>query len=282
MSLRPDAQSPAAGRTEHDTGSDPTGSEVTESDGANDAAHEAFVEYARTEPGSPRCRELREWLVNEYTPVAHHIAQRFGGRGQPDDDLRQVALLGLVNAVNRFDPERGSEFLAFAVPTIMGEVRRYFRDKTWAVRVPRRLQLLRMSISRAAEELSQELGSAPDPEHLASRLGISKQEVYEGLAASNAYKSASLDKESAVEGEGAPLREMIGDVDPDLERVELHETLEPLLAELPERERRIVVLRFFQNCTQTQIAADVGISQMHVSRLLTKTLKALRGRITEE
>lgn len=254
-----------------------------DSDGRDSAAvTAAFTEFAGTEPGSVRRHDLCDWLVREHTPVAHHIAQRFSGRGQPDDDLRQVALLGLVNAVNRFDPERGSEFLAFAVPTIMGEVRRYFRDKTWAVRVPRRLQLLRMSISGAADELAQELGAAPDPERIAARLGISKQEVREGLAASNAYKSASLDKEAAVDGEGAPLRELLGDLDPDLERVELHETLQPLLEELPERERRILVLRFFRNYTQTQIAADVGISQMHVSRLLTKTLKTLRVRITQE
>lgn len=222
-------------------------------------------------------RAVRARLVAEHLPVAEHIARRFRSRGQPEDDLRQVAAVGLIQAVDRFDPERGSDFLSFAVPTITGEVRRYFRDSTWAVRVPRRLKELHAAIGATAAQLGHDLGRAPRPTELAEALELPIEEIYEGLGAASAYRSDSLDE--VVFGEdssGVPMGELLGVADDRFDEVENREALHPALAALPERERTIVVLRFFGNLTQTQIAARVGLSQMHVSRLLAASLAHLR------
>jgi RNA polymerase sigma-B factor len=220
---------------------------------------------------------LRERLVAEHLPVAEHIAHRFRSRGQSEEDLRQVAALGLVQAVDRFDPARGTDFLSFAVPTITGEVRRYFRDATWSVRVPRRLKELHAELGVATAELSQELGRAPRPSELAARLGCPVAEVREGIGAANAYQSDSLDQLVSTE-DGAPgsLGDLLGVDDPDLATAEARQALHPALAALPERERTIVILRFYGNLTQTQIAERVHLSQMHVSRLLAASLMTLR------
>ncbi|RZS32818.1 RNA polymerase sigma-28 (SigD/FliA/WhiG) subunit [Herbihabitans rhizosphaerae] len=250
-----------------------------------DYAHLAplFGELAALPESDPKRAELRETLVTEHLPLAQHIAARFGNRGEPRDDLTQVATVGLINAVDRFDPERGSDFLSFAVPTIMGEVRRHFRDTSWSVRVPRRLKELHLSVSAASAELSQRLGRAPKPSEIAEHLGMTKEQVYEGLEASAAYHSVSLDEvRGGADDEVTPLRDRIGEEDPALEGVEYHESLEPLVRELPERERHILALRFFRNMTQTQIAERIGISQMHVSRLLSRTLERLRRRLQDE
>ena len=241
-----------------------------------------LAELAGLAADDPRRTELRDRLVTEFLPVAQHIARRFAQRGEPYDDLVQVATVGLISAIDRFDPTRGSDFLSFAVPTIMGEVRRHFRDTSWSVRVPRRLKELHLAITSATNELSQHLGRAPTPSELATHLGIGKEDVYEGLEASNAYRSSSLDELLVGTDTSVPLGDALGDEDPELAGVENRETLQPLLQQLPERERTIILLRFFGNLTQTQIADRVGLSQMHVSRLLSKTLEDLRKGLLNE
>lgn len=235
-----------------------------------------FDELAALSDGDPERETVREQLVTGYLPLAEHIAHRFAGRGTPKEDLVQVATVGLINAVDRFEPAKGSDFLSYAVPTVMGEVRRHFRDASWAMRVPRRLKELHLSVSGASTRLAQELGRAPTPAEIATHLGISKEEVFEGLEAGQAYHASSLDESLGGDGEGMPLGEAIGEQDSGMEGVENHEALEPLIRELPQRERHIIALRFYYNLTQTQIAERVGISQMHVSRLLSRTLARLR------
>ncbi|SER41825.1 RNA polymerase, sigma 28 subunit, SigD/FliA/WhiG [Lentzea xinjiangensis] len=252
----------------------------TRSGGDYDHLAPLFAELAATPPGPAR-ESLRDRLVTEHLPVAQHIARRFGHRGEPHEDLVQVATVGLINAVDRFDPERGSDFLSFAVPTIMGEVRKYFRDSSWSVRMPRRLKELHLAINAGTSRLSQSLGRAPTPSELAEHLGLSREEVHEGLAAGNAYQSASLDDMLMSEDSSISLGSTIGEEDPEIAMIEQREALHPLLQKLPERERKIVIMRFFGNMTQTQIAQKVGISQMHVSRLLAKTLRQLRDVLEE-
>jgi len=241
-----------------------------------------FTELTGLDENDPRRAELRDLLVTEHLPLARNIARRFSGRGEPHEDLVQVATVGLINSVDRFDPTRGTDFLSFAVPTIMGEVRRHFRDTGWAVRVPRRLKEIRQSISAAVGELSQRFGRAPTPSEIASHLELPEEEVYEGLQASNAYRSASLDELLLDGGDTVSLGDTIGEDDARIEGVNDRESLAPLLQELPDRERRILVLRFFRNMTQTKIADRLGISQMHVSRLLARTLTRLREGLIKE
>lgn len=236
-----------------------------------------FAQFVAMRPGHPDHDALRSKLVTGHLPVVRHIARRFAGRGEPVDDLEQAGTVGLLGAVDRFDPGRGSDFLSFAVPTITGEIRRHFRDRTWSMRVPRRLKDLQSSIAGAVGPLSQELGRAPRPSEIARRLGMAVEEVLEGLDAQHAYRSSSLEELTA--GGDTPLLDTLGWADAELETVEYRETLGPLLDELPERERTIIVLRFFGNRTQTQIAERVGVSQMHVSRLLAQTLRTLRERM---
>jgi RNA polymerase sigma-B factor len=251
-------------------------------DGPYDHLAPVFEELTGLDENDPRRAELRDLLVTEHLPLARNIARRFSGRGEPHEDLVQVAMVGLINSVDRFDPARGTDFLSFAVPTIMGEVRRHFRDASWALRVPRRLKEMRQSISAAVGLLSQRLGRAPTPSEIASHLGLPKEEVYEGLQASNAYRSASLDELLLDDDNTVSLGDTIGEDDARIEGVDDRESLAPLLQELPERERRILVLRFFRNMTQTQIADRLGISQMHVSRLLGRTLATLREGLIKE
>ncbi|PXY24913.1 B/F/G family RNA polymerase sigma-70 factor [Prauserella sp. PE36] len=239
-----------------------------------------LTELAALPREDPRHTALREEVITRCLPLAEHIARRFSGRGESRDDLLQVARLGLLNAIDRFDTSRGTEFVAFAVPTIMGEVRRHFRDASWAVRVPRRLKELHLALSQTSGRLAQRLGRAPTPSELAAELDLDPEDVWEGLLAGNAYQSVSMDAAHNEDGT-LPLAETVGEDDAELEHVEYHESLQPLLAQLPERERRVLILRFYGNMTQTQIAERVGISQMHVSRLLARTLAFLRARLTE-
>jgi RNA polymerase sigma-B factor len=236
-------------------------------------------EYAALAADDPRRESLRDELVTGFLPVAQHIARRFSGRGEPLDDLVQVATVGLIHAVDRFSPERGSDFFSFAVPTISGEVRRHFRDLGWSMRVPRRLKDLHVSINGAVSTLAQQLGRAPRPTEIAEHIGVSVTDVLEGLEASEAYRSSSLDEMLSSEQGSATVGELVGEADAELDRVDSRQALRPLLAELDERERTIVLLRFFGNMTQTQIAEHVGISQMHVSRLLAQTLDRLRNKM---
>lgn len=240
--------------------------------------HELLAEMARLEPEDPRRLAIRDELVTMHLPLVHHLARRFRDRGEAHDDLVQVGTIGLIKSVDRFDPGRGVEFSTYATPTIVGEIKRHFRDKGWSVRVPRRLQELRLSIGRATAELSQANGRSPTVKELAAYLKISEDDVLEGLEAAQSYSTLSLDGSAGdPNGEAPALADTLGTDDAALENVEYRETLRPLLAALPDRERQIVLLRFFHNKTQSEIAEEVGVSQMHVSRLLVKALRTLRG-----
>ena len=222
----------------------------------------------------------RDEVVRLHLPLAGFLARRFRDRGESLEDLEQVATVGLLKAVDRYDINRGVEFSTFATPTMTGEIKRHFRDKGWAIRVPRRLQELRISISRATAELSQATGHSPTVHELAEYLGVSEDDILEGLESSQAYATLSLDASTSDgdDSEGTSLAETLGGVDPSMAEVEARETLNPLLAGLPARERRIVQMRFYDNLTQSQIAEEIGVSQMHVSRLLAKSLAQMRQR----
>ena len=258
---------------------------MTQEDGGlpgsdRDQAREQFVRLAALPEGDPVRVKLRETLVEMHLPLVEYLARRFAGRGEPLDDLVQVGTIGLIKAVDRFDTERGVEFSTYATPTVVGEIKRHFRDKGWTVRVPRRLQELRASLSLATAQLTQDLGRSPTVGELATHLGVGEEEVLEGLESANAYAAVSL--EATDDADGQSVLDTLGAMDEALEGVEYRESLKPLLDSLPERERRILVLRFFGNMTQSQIAAELGISQMHVSRLLARTLSQLRERLLEE
>ena len=244
-----------------------------------------FAERARLGEDDPRRPRLREELITGYRPVAQHIARKYGYRGENPDDLEQVAALGLVLAVDRFEHDRGIDFLSFAVPTITGEVLRHFRDRASTIRVPRRLREMQARIYDVAAELGQRLGRAARPSEIAAALEVDVEVVLDGLAAHGAAHTFSLD-EPAWDADGPDARArfgaVLGRVEPEFDLVEHREALEPLLADLPERERTILLLRFFGGLTQTEIGDHIGISQMHVSRLLARTLALLRRRLVVE
>lgn len=243
---------------------------------------EMFRQLVALPAESPEFCAQRDKIVERCLPLADHIARRFDGRGEAREDLVQVARVGLVNAVLRFDVDAGSDFVSFAVPTVMGEVRRHFRDNSWSVKVPRRLKEMHLRLGATTAELSQRLGRAPTPSELAAEMEVSRSEVVEGLVAGSSYNTLSIDGGSGS-GDGDDVRaiaDTLGSVDAGMERIDNRETLRPLLAALPERERAVLILRFFESMTQTQIAERVGVSQMHVSRLLAKSLARLRDQMT--
>ncbi len=244
-------------------------------------AREMFLKLRTLGDSSPEYAELRNQLVRMHLPLVEHLARRFRNRGEPLDDLTQVATIGLIKSVDRFDPDRGVEFSTYATPTVVGEIKRHFRDKGWAVRVPRRLQELRLALTTATAELSQLHGRSPTVHELAEKLAISEEEVLEGLESANAYSTLSLDVPD-TDDESPAVADTLGAEDEALEGVEYRESLKPLLEDLPPREKRILLLRFFGNMTQSQIAQEVGISQMHVSRLLARTLAQLREKLLVE
>ncbi|MET9223121.1 SigB/SigF/SigG family RNA polymerase sigma factor [Streptomyces sp. NPDC003300] len=244
-------------------------------------ARALFVELSKLPEGSNERAELRNQLVRMHLPLVEHLARRFRNRGEPLDDLTQVATIGLIKSVDRFDVDRGVEFSTYATPTVVGEIKRHFRDKGWAVRVPRRLQELRLALTTATGELSQRHGRAPTVHELAEHLKISEEEVLEGLESANAYSTLSLDVPD-TDDESPAVADTLGSEDEALEGVEYRESLKPLLEQLPPREKTILLLRFFGNMTQSQIAQEVGISQMHVSRLLARTLAQLRDKLLIE
>jgi RNA polymerase sigma-B factor len=237
--------------------------------------------YAELAPDLVERQQARDALINGYLPLAEHVARRFAGRGEPLDDLVQVATVGLINAVDRFEPDRGSHFLSFAIPTITGELRRYFRDHGWSARVPRRVKDLYLAVRGALVDLSQRLGRSPRPSEIADQLGIPTEKVIEALHAGEAYRSSSLDEMLSYGDTTAAHKKVVGELDAELWRIDDREALRPLLAELPARERTILALRFFHELTQAQIAEHVGISQMHVSRVLRQTLTFLQQRMNE-
>ena len=227
--------------------------------------------------------DCRDQLVRLHLPLVEHFARRFVNRGEPFDDLLQVGTIGLIKAIDRFDTDRGVEFSTYATPTIVGEIKRHFRDRGWAIRVPRRLQELRLSITTATADLTQQLGRSPTVSELARRIGVSDEEVIEGLESSNAYSTLSLDApDSSGDDSALSMIDVIGGDDEALEHVENRETIKPLLEALDPREKHILTLRFFRGMTQSQIAAEIGISQMHVSRLLARTLERLRESLEAE
>ena len=228
----------------------------------------------------PQRRELRQEAAIQALPYAKRLARRFQGLGEPLDDLEQVAALGLLKAIDRFDPSMGADFASYATPTITGELKRHFRDKGWSVHVPRRLQELRQEINKARAEIAQHIGHEPTAQQLADDIGVDIEQVVEALVASAAYRPVSLNAPVGGHDEDAlTLLDVVGCRDPGLDAVEFHESLQPALATLPAREQRIIALRFFGNLTQAQIAAELGISQMHVSRLLARGLAQLRAQI---
>jgi len=219
-------------------------------------------------------RDARNGLVEEHISVADFLARRFANRGEPSDDLRQVAFVGLVKAVERFDPDRGVAFASFAVPTITGEIKRHFRDRTWSVRVPRNLQELTIEIERARNDLGHELGRSPTVSEIAARIEVTDEAVLEGLEAATMYHSGSLDMPAAGV-EGRTIGDFVPALDDEQADAENRAFVRELLVSLPVRERRIVYLRFYEGLTQTEIAGRLGISQMHVSRLLARSLQEL-------
>ena len=239
---------------------------------ARDAEDRALIRRCQQE----RSTEVRRQTVEAFMPLARSLARRYHRGEEPLEDLEQVAALGLLKAIDGFDPERGTAFASFAVPTIVGELRRHFRDKGWAVRVPRDLQELALAVQRKSDEMSTELGRPPTPNELAERLERTVEEVMEAREALRAMRPASLDRPaSAADDEDEMPMQRIGDIDPAFERAEESVTLSHLMRGLPDRERKILALRFGGDLTQSEIGKRLGISQMHVSRLLRRTLEEL-------
>ncbi|MFF0560707.1 RNA polymerase sigma factor SigF [Streptomyces sp. NPDC004266] len=244
-----------------------------------------FARLSELEEGTHAYAYVRNTLVELNLALVRFAAARFGTRSEPMEDIVQVGTIGLIKAIDRFELTRGVEFPTFAMPTIIGEIKRFFRDTSWSVHVPRRLQELRLDLARAGDALAQRLDRAPTVAELAEELGIERQEVVEGLAASNAYTAASLDaqpdEEDGAGGEAA-LADRLGYEDHGLTGIEYIASLKPMIASLPTRERQILSLRFVSGLTQSEIGAELGISQMHVSRLLSRTLGRLRRGLTLE
>jgi RNA polymerase sigma-B factor len=270
---------PAAAATQADAGP-----ETPANDRSTDRAYarELFVELNELPEDDPKRAKMRDELVSLHMPLVEYLARRFRNRGEPLDDLVQVATIGLIKSIDRFDTDRGVEFSTYATPTIVGEIKRHFRDKGWAIRVPRRLQELKLALTKTTGELSQQLGRAPTIAELAQSLGMSEEEVLEGLESANAYAAVSLDAPEGSDEGGGAVSDTLGEYDEALDRVEYREALKPLLDQLPVREKKILMLRFFGNMTQSQIATQLGISQMHVSRLLARTLTQLREGLLHE
>ncbi|HEY8534496.1 MAG TPA: SigB/SigF/SigG family RNA polymerase sigma factor [Micromonospora sp.] len=252
----------------------PLGS-ATSVESATDVLHA----MAALPPDHPARPALRDRAIEAWLPLAHHLAHRYCGRGEPTDDLAQTAAIGLIKAVDKFDPSRGVDFAGYAIPTIIGELKRHFRDRTWDIRVPRRLQELRLSISEANTTLLQSLGRSPTVADVAAHLGITEEEVLEGLEGARAYNAVSLSTPTGDGDRTTELGDMLGTEDDEYELTELRVALGPALATLDEREQRILTLRFYGNLTQSQIAEKIGVSQMHVSRLLARALSKLRGQL---
>ena len=271
-----------------DGGSGPQGSDLGRGalpgrmDGAREQHAWLFGQFRDTTALEASRLAARDGLVALHLPLVEHCARRFRNRGEPFEDLVQVGTIGLIKSIDRFDLGRGVEFSTYATPTIIGEIKRYFRDKGWAIRVPRRLQELRMQIGATTAELTQVLGRSPTPRELAEAIGCSVEEIVEGIESSNAYSTLSLDAtDDSGEDGGVSMLEVIGLDDDELEQIEIRESIKPLLEALPSREKRILLLRFFKNKTQSEIASEIGVSQMHVSRLLSRTLAQLRRSLHE-
>jgi RNA polymerase sigma-B factor len=240
-----------------------------------------LAELAGLAADDPRRARVRARVIEWHLPMTVYLAGRFGGRGELLDDLAQVAAVGLIKAVDRFDPARGVEFASYAIPTIVGEIKRHFRDATWAVRVPRHLQELKQQMPAATEELLQTLRRAPTAAELAERLGISRREMVSAQLSANGYRPFSIDRGASARPDLRP-EDWLGGPDPELDAVDNRTTLRAMLARLPLRDQRILAMRFEGDMSQAQIAAVIGISQMQVSRLLVKSLARLHADLIRE
>ena len=266
-------QAPAVDSTEP---GDPPDHVPTAAERDRHASHELFRRLHACAPGSPEWRRHRDELVRRHLPLAHYLVRRFAGRGEPMDDLVQVATIGLIKAVDRFDLERGVEFSTYATPTVVGEVKRHFRDRGWAIRVPRRMQEHTLAVSRATGDLFGRLSRSPTIAELAGYTHLTEEEVLEAIGSAHAYTTVSLDVELADDSPGGAAHPAAGDAQAALENVEHRASLRPLLSRLSPRERQILALRFFANMTQSEIASEIGVSQMHVSRILRRAVTKLR------
>ena len=251
----------------------------THSDDSYDDVVEMFEALREMPAESHEYGRQRERIVDRCLPLADHVASHFARRGEGLDDLTQVARLGLMNAINRFDPAKGPSFIGFAVPTMMGEVRRYFRDYSWGMRVPRRLRELHVQISRATSDLAQKLGRAPTAGELSRVLEVPREEIIECLVAGDAYRLDSLDAPLGGGGSDKPrlVADSVGSIDPQIEHITNREAVRALVAALPQRDRQILHMRFFESMTQSQIAERIGVSQMQVSRILRTALERSRA-----
>ncbi|GGV91553.1 RNA polymerase sigma-F factor [Streptomyces gelaticus] len=235
-----------------------------------------FGQLKNLEPGTPEHGRVRAALIEANLPLVRYAAARFRSRNEPMEDVVQVGTIGLINAIDRFDPERGVQFPTFAMPTVVGEIKRYFRDNVRTVHVPRRLHELWVQVTGATEDLTTAHGRSPTTAEIAQRLRISEDEVLACIEAGRSYHATSL--EAAQEGDGLPgLLDRLGYEDPALTGVEHRDLVRHLLVQLPEREQRILLLRYYSNLTQSQISAELGVSQMHVSRLLARSFARLRS-----
>jgi RNA polymerase sigma-B factor len=263
-----------------DAGSDPSGpgqGPVGPADQRSQRSRELLEALAVATDPTER-QQLRRELVELHLPLAEYLARRFAGRGEPVEDLVQVGTIGLLKSVDGFDVGRGCEFARYAVPTILGELRRHFRDRGWTIRPPRQLQELRRELMDAGERLTQRLGRTPTTHDLAVELGLSDRQVLDGLVSSHAYSALSLEA-TEPSSEAPMVADPTGAVDEGFELVETRDWLRQLVDTLPEREQRVVWLRFYGDRTQAEIAAELGISQVHVSRLLSRSLGSMRERL---
>ncbi|MBI2843469.1 MAG: SigB/SigF/SigG family RNA polymerase sigma factor [Armatimonadetes bacterium] len=244
----------------------------------DEETEDLFRRYTKT-----RDPKIRDQLVMMHQNLVRFLAGKFANRGEALEDLVQVGVIGLINAVDRFDPERGTKFSTYATPTIVGEIRRHFRDKAWSLKVPRRLQELNLAANKAAERLSQKLGRPPTIRDIATEVGASEEETLEAIELGNAYDTVSLDSKLAHEGESAPLTlaEFVGDFDGSLQNIDTYGDLKQAMECLEPREKAIIYYRFFKDMSQTEVAKRLNISQMHVSRLQQKALKRLRELLVE-
>jgi RNA polymerase sigma-B factor len=259
----------------HAEAASPDGGETADSSHARRVSSPGdFAEFART-----RDRALRDGLVTQNLGLANQLARRFANRGETPEDLAQVASLALVKAVDRFDPERGVEFATFAARTIVGELKRHFRDKGWAIRAPRRVQELYLELGHVVAEKSQELGRSPTVAELAEATGATEEAVLEALEAGQGYRTTSID---VPDRQDETLASHLGTEDATFAIVDDRSALAPAMATLPARQQKILRLRFVDGLTQSEIAAQIGVSQMHVSRLLASSLTQLRMAIADQ
>jgi len=243
------------------------------------ATPELFAKYQKT-----RDPQVREELILAHMNLVRYLARKFANRGEPLEDLTQVGMIGLMNAIDRFDPSRGIRFATYATPTIVGEIRRYFRDRGWAVKVPRRLQEMNLAANKAIDGLTQKLNRPPTVPELAREMEISEQEALEAMELGDLYELPSLDGEMGGDSDEtrSKLADYVGQVDEGIEKFERRVRLAEALSSLSPRERKIIELRFFDNLSQTQVAQRLEMSQMHVSRLQQRALAKLRESVREQ